>query len=164
MKQSTTAPGNNASISQTSMRSNGVMNSTAGNFGNFTVAMANTNTGAARNSVVGGRHIPITKFTRGSTRGRTNNNIDGAKRISQINFYTNSQGGSKLKNALDLSVNNTSYDSALNSSSITLNDRLNESMGKVSAKSGSVSNSVGAQKPNTAFGNNSGSIYDGVYN
>ena len=55
-----------ASISQSSVRS-AHMNATSGNgFSTFNVSLANQ----PRNSVVGARHIPITKFSRGHTRGR----------------------------------------------------------------------------------------------
>ena len=113
-----------ASISQTSVRS-GVMNQTGGNFGNFSVQLANNS--AARNSVVGNRHIPITKFTRGATRGRGGQDGDNGKRVSSINFYTNSHG-SKLKNALDLSINNTAAYESTAGSALNQSLMLNESM------------------------------------
>ena len=94
-----------ATISQTNVRQ-GVMNATSGNFSNFAIQMNNHQ--AARGSIVGSRHIPIQKFTRGSTRGRDAPEGEKNKRVSSFNFYTNSHGP-KLKNALDLSVNNT-YD------------------------------------------------------
>jgi len=71
------------------------MNATSGNFNNFSVNLTQQQ---PRNSVVGSRHIPITKFTRGGTRGRgaPNNNHDGSsgnnKRVTGINFYNNSHG------------------------------------------------------------------------
>ena len=42
--------------------------------GNFGVQLGGT---AARNPMVGGRQIPITKFTRGSTRGHARGATDG---------------------------------------------------------------------------------------
>ena len=55
----------------------------------------------------GGRHIPITKFSRGQTRGRAalggESNTTGNKRVTSINFYQNQAG--KLKNAMDISMN-----------------------------------------------------------
>jgi len=139
---------NNSSISQTNVRPSNMNNT----MGTFAVNLAN-NTGAARNSIVGGRHIPITKFARGSTRGRgtgpPGKEGENGKRISSINFYTNS---SKLKNALDLSVTNT-YETAKNSS-IPLNESVISSQGIAK-----VSGAAQLAKPNTALGS-----YDGVYN
>ena len=57
-----------------------------------------------RNSVVGSRQIPLTKFSRGHTRGR---GVEGApppkNRVTSINFYqSNGAKGGKLKNGIDL--------------------------------------------------------------
>ena len=59
------------------------MNATSGNFNNFAVSLSN-NSGVARNSVVGGgRHIPLTKFTRGTNRSRAAaQDPDSTKRVS----------------------------------------------------------------------------------
>ena len=75
--------------------------------------------------MVGNRHIPITKFTRGSTRGRGGPDAD--KRVSSINFYTNSHG-SKLKNALDLSINNSAAYESTQGSALNNSLMINESM------------------------------------
>lgn len=63
------------------------------------------NSNQPRNSVVGSRQIPITKFQRGHTRGR---GVEGAKnRVTSINFYqSNTAKGAKLKNAVDITMNN----------------------------------------------------------
>lgn len=97
-----------ATISQSSVRS-AHMNATSGatGFNNFGISLAGQS--QARNSVVGGgRHIPITKFSRGQTRGRGaalggESNTTGNKRVTSINFYQNQAG--KLKNAMDISMN-----------------------------------------------------------
>ena len=132
------------------------MNQTGGNFGNFSVQL--NNQGAARNSVVGNRHIPITKFTRGPVRGRGPDTENG-KRVSSINFYTNSHGP-KLKNALDLSINNAAAYESTQGSALNNSLMMNESMisaqhhqmSKTTGKGSSPSNGPQA-KPGTAFVN-----------
>ena len=124
------------------------MNATSGasGFNNFSVSLAGQN--QPRNSVAGGgRHIPITKFSRGQTRGRAlggesnTTGHTGNKRVTSINFY---QNGGKLKNAMDISMNK--FDGGANASqngSIILNDSM---------KSAGNPNNIfiGSSKPNTS--------------
>ena len=130
------------------------MNATsgAGGFNSFGVSLAQGQ--QPRNSVVGGgRHIPITKFSRGQTRGRAlggDSNTTGNKRGTSINFYQNTAG--KIKNALDISMNkfdggqngkqNHGGPTSLNNSSIILNESIKQS--------GNPNNIfIGSSKPNT---------------
>jgi len=109
------------------------MNATSGNgFNNFSVNLQNQ----PRNSVVGTRHIPITKFSRGGNRNRGIGNVDavnGNKRVTSINFYQNNQAqANKMKNALDISMNSSGkskvgLNGSLNNSSMILNESMKSS-------------------------------------
>ena len=95
-----------ASISQSSVRS-AHMNQTSAHGFTTNLNSSMTNGNQPRNSVVGSRQIPITKFSRGHTRGRVSG-VDGAKnRVTSINFYQSGQAkGAKLKNGIDLNMSN----------------------------------------------------------
>jgi len=148
-----------ASISQTSVRTM-PMNATGGNFSNFSVNLSSTN-GPQRNSIVGGRHIPIAKFARDNARGRAAAGSD--KRVTSINFYSNANG-TKLKQALDMS---NMYDSAsgtvLNSSGV-LNDSMQSvQRGKTSHTSSIIANKAAYNsQPSPSVVNSN--VYEGVYN
>lgn len=102
------------------------MNQTSGQGFNNNFGVSLTQ-GQPRNSVVGSRHIPITKFSRGGRRP-AGGNADGTKRVTSINFYQNGHGQShKLKNALDLSLNKIEGIKKSNGNSLN-NSVLNESM------------------------------------
>ncbi len=113
-----------ASISQSSVRSNG-MNQTSGQgFNNFGVSLTQ---GQPRNSVVGTRHIPIAKFSRGGRRAVGAH--DASKRVTSINFYQNGHGQShKLKNALDISLNKIEGVNKKSSGNSLNNSALNDSV------------------------------------
>ena len=132
----------NTSISQQSVRSG--MNATTANGAGFGASLnMSLQSQQPRNSVVGGRHIPIAKFSRGHTRGRQGNNGGeggGNKRITQINFYQSTGQAAKLKEALDMS---------LQSNPVT-SDSPNL------MASGPNSIFVGSAKPGTAYGNGPG--------
>ena len=108
-----------ASISQQNVRS-GMNNTSAQVFGILNESLASNR---PRNSVVGARHIPITKFSRGHARARVGGEGPSAKnRVTSINFYQNSnQQSNKLQNAIDISLNK--FDTK---QSIVLNDSMNQ--------------------------------------
>ena len=142
------------------------MNATSANgFNNFSVSLNNQ----PRNSVVGTRHIPISKFSRGGQRTRGINNVDGGpgnKRVTSINFYQNSgTQATKIKNALDLSMkSHATHKNAANSSLNNSQVILDESMKSATANATNIFNKSTGSTYMTASGNHgmSPNMYAGM--
>ena len=141
------------------------MNQTSGQGFNNSFGVSLTQ-GQPRNSVVGSRHIPIAKFSRGGRRAGGANADATAKRVTSINFYQNGHGQShKLKNALDISLNK--IEGGKKSTGNTLNSSmLNESMQSAQSNNIFIGNKKGAQAYMTrdqvsmyANGTNPNSVY-----